>query len=333
MNRPAKALFACALMATASCAEKHTTAPRAVEYGTHWRKIAEFGSAVFDGKLWVIGGWQLGGGFQSDCYSSVNGLTWSTQANGGLGAASIQFPVFVHDAGAGSELWAATPGQVLHSTDGQQWTLAADVSATMGQRLGQLGLSFDPDGAGGNPASMFLIAGSDGSTTHYADVWSSATGGNWTRLTPSAPFGPRWNAAAVVFKNRIWVIGGASSGYAPAGYKDDAWSSANGTDWTLETAHTGFTPRMLHSAFVYGTKIWVVGGRATPDGAAVTFEHDVWNSSDGIVWTRVTGAAAFAPRMGHACLVHDDGTGPRIWLIGGYDDTTDSLGAEVWRAE
>jgi hypothetical protein len=341
MNRSGKILLACLVLATASCGGKHPSVPNVPAYGTSWRKVADvaafrrysFGSAVFGGKLWVLGGWHIGGGIQSDCFSSADGVTWSTRANSGLGNASMEFPVFVHDAGTGEELWAASGGQVLRSTDGQQWTMAADVSTTMGYRRGQLGVSFDPDGAGGNPASMFLIAGSDGSSAYYSDVWGSTTGTTWTMLPQSAPFTPRWGGAAVVFENRIWIIGGAAHGYSPDSYKNDVWSSPNGSDWTLMTANAGFSPRMFHSAVVFGGRIWVIGGRGTRDGLTVTFEHDVWNSADGVLWTRVTDAPPFAPRMGHACLVHDAGSGPRIWLIGGYDGATDSLGAEVWRAE
>jgi hypothetical protein len=42
----------------------------------------------------------------------------------------------------------------------------------------------------------------------YSDVWSSADGVKWMRVTPAAGWWPRCNFSVVVFNDRIWVLGG-----------------------------------------------------------------------------------------------------------------------------
>ena len=63
---------------------------------------------------------------------------------------------------------------------------------------------------------------------------------------------------------------------------------------------------------------------------------DVWNSTDGINWNLVTPNAAFGPRFGQTTVVFDDGTGPKMWLIGGdvngmsVNDIWDSADGITW---
>jgi len=68
--------------------------------------------------------------------------------------------------------------------------------------------------------------------------------------------------------------------------------------------------------------MWIIGGW---DGA--TYYNDVWNSVDGVTWIPVT-TAPFSPRYTHGAVVFDAGSGPRMWVIGGYDGT--SYFNDVW---
>lgn len=53
--------------------------------------------------------------------------------------------------------------------------------------------------------------------------------------------------------------------------------------------------------------MWVIGGRDSP------VYNDVWSSSDGIIWTQATAAAAFSARYLHSSVVFDN----KMWVIGG----------------
>jgi hypothetical protein len=77
---------------------------------------------------------------------------------------------------------------------------------------------------------------------------------------------------------------------------------------------------VLHYTVAFKGRIWVMGGQTLPQyaPAAPAFYNDVWNTADGVAWTRVATNSPWAPRgMIGGCAVFRD----RIWLLGGgtYD--------------
>ncbi|MRG43793.1 hypothetical protein GFS24_01640 [Chitinophaga sp. SYP-B3965] len=139
-------------------------------------------------------------------------------------------------------------------------------------------------------------------------VWSSSDGLTWTASSPAVAT-DRWSARerinAVVFKEKLWVIGG--NGYPSFGNANsygtafnDVWNTEDGNAWTQITAAAQFPPRRNPAVFVYKEKIWVVGGL---DNGNV-YKNDIWNSADGITWTQVTQVNAAPLRQGHQIVVH-----------------------------
>ena len=79
----------------------------------------------------------------------------------------------------------------------------------------------------------------------------------------STPAGrPRIAAGAVVFKDKMWILGGTEDYYFgdEKSLKNDVWSSADGKEWKQETANAGWSPRAYHQAVVLDDKIYVFGG-------------------------------------------------------------------------
>lgn len=168
---------------------------------------------------------------------------------------------------------------IWSSADGKAWRLETDM-ATCLPRYGHTVVEFN--------GRLWLIGGSapiGGSIfKSQSDVWSSFDGVNWTRVKDSAGFNPRENHTAVVFNNKIWIMGGEDTRKV-AKSLGDVWSSADGSTWTLANA-TAFSPRVYHKSVVFNGKIWVVGG----------FEHsDILSSEDGITWTNNAIAQPFYP--------------------------------------
>ena len=91
---------------------------------------------------------------------------------------------------------------------------------------------------------------------HYEahhDVWSSADGSEWRRETAAAPWSPRLWFSSVVYRNRMWVLGGWSDN--PSRNWGDSWYSADGRNWReLKTEHI-WKARHEHSALVFHDKI------------------------------------------------------------------------------
>jgi len=135
------------------------------------------------------------------------------------------------------------------------------------------------------------------------DVWYSSDGTNWTQAVSSAPWSSRRNHTAVVYDEKIWILGG----YGNKKNLNDVWYSSNGIDWTQATSSAPWSKRSSHSSVVFNNQMWLVGGWS---GWGKN-NNDVWYSTDGINWKE--SSASWEPRWGHTSTVHDN----KIWVMGG----------------
>jgi hypothetical protein len=158
------------------------------------------------------------------------------------------------------------------------------------------------------------------------EVWSSTDGLTWELVTKQAGWSPRLAAGAVVFKGRLWVLGGTEDYYFgdDNSLKNDVWSSADGNRWTREVEHAPWPPRAYLAAVVHDGKIWVLGG-----GNYVPIYHaqnDVWSSSDGVHWELAAEHAPWAPRLWFSGVVYRD----RMWVLGGWSNNPPRNWGDVW---
>ena len=131
----------------------------------------------------------------------------------------------------------------------------------------------------------------------YNDVWNTIDGRRWTQvrpntLTATGVWEGRHCGGYVVFKEKMWIVGGDP---LLKHYQNDVWSSEDGAVWQQVTANAPWGQRNLHVTMVHDGKIWVMGGQTVPQfvpDVPEAFYNDVWNSADGVKWTRVTSHAA-----------------------------------------
>ncbi len=262
-------------------------------------------SAVFDNRMWVLGG----AGYQSDVWSSPDGVTWTleTSAPGWDGRqhhTAVAFNNRLWVMGGQGTAPPAGPGHlndVWSSPDGITWTLETGAAAWVPRAL-HTSTVFDN--------RLWVIGGEDGaSMIDLSDVWSSPDGVVWTKETDSAPWGPRRSHATTVFANQLWVLGGLASGFGGAP-KGDAWSSSDGINWLLATSSAA-GGRAGHTAFSYLGFIWMAGGNGSSP-AEIKHHNDLWYSVDGVNWT-LEGAGPWSERQHHTSEVF----GGRPWILGG----------------
>ena len=154
----------------------------------------------------------------------------------------------------------------------------------------------------------------------FSTVKSGKTKPSWKQESQDFVWLDRDEHTSVVFKNKIWVLGGDDG--------DDVWSSSDGKTWTQETDDAGWSGREGHTSVVFKNKIWVLGG---DDGSG---KNDVWSSSDGKTWTEETDDAGWSGREGHTSVVFKN----KIWVLGGDDgsdknDVWSSSDGKTWTQE
>jgi hypothetical protein len=164
---------------------------------------------------------------------------------------------------------------------------------------------------------LWVIAGRDGVLEDpfdgrlARDVWSSADGNTWVKVTDNAAFGERSHHAVVEFQGKMWLVGGSNYNQQTTfdEFLTDVWSSTDGKNWTLETNDAGFPQRRHHALVVYDNKMWVIGGTATD----FTGLNDVWYTENGTDWVEATSDAGF-PGQNYPRVVSFNG---QLMLIGG----------------
>lgn len=253
------------------------------------------GALVFRGKMWLLGGWNPGD--------------------------KKYFPKICNN-----EVWSRGDGA---------WTLVKPNTF--------LDSSFDPtsDWEGRHTAGYAVfgdrmwIIGGDANQGHYQDdVWNSADGKTWTRLNPGkkVPWGPRVLHYTLVFRDRIWVIGGQTMpAFAPAKevFYRDLWKTANGILWErVVPREPCWSPRgMIGGSVVFKDRMWILGGGTydTPTTPRRNFYNDVWSSADGVTWKRHLESAPWKARQYHDVAVFDG----RMWVLEGWNKSNRN---DVWHS-
>jgi len=153
-------------------------------------------------------------------------------------------------------------------------------------------------------------------------VASSEADYSWTLVANNnAAFPGGDGRGALIFNNKMWLLGGwnpADTTNYPRVTSNDIWSSSDGLTWVLEKANTydaNWDPAVdwegRHTAgyAVYGGALWVLGGDANQGH----YQNDVWNSLNGVDWTKIDDHVPWDDRVLHYTVTFDD----KIWVMGG----------------
>lgn len=229
---------------------------------------------AFDDKMWLMGGWYNGRlpghSASNEVWSSRDGISWQRTT----GAASWTPRLAAGLAEHRGRMWIlggtenyyfgderSLKNDVWSSADGKSWKLETSAAAWSPRAYHQAVVLND---------KIYVLGGGNYVPVHKAhnDVWSSSDGVSWTRETEAAPWAPRLWFSAVVYRGRMWVLGGWSKDHDNFG---DVWHSADGKTWQRLETKTCWKARHEHSAFVFQDKLWVAGGHARP------LSNEVWS--------------------------------------------------------
>jgi hypothetical protein len=272
-----------------------------------WPGRMLFASAVFHDSMWVLGGWQglLGPHYVlNDVWCSADGANWvqkpdakwSIRTNHRAVATEEYLWVLGGGASGGHEY-----NDVWRSTNGTEWDRVCK-HAGWCDRWNHTALAYKD--------KVWVLGGRFGYGKKYTalnDVWYSADGKHWICATDSAAWFPRASHASVVFKGKMWVLGGYNA-FADS-LMNDVWYSTNGRTWTCATPSAPWSARDGLSVAVLRDTMWLCGGWPLEE-----FANDVWYSTDGVNWELATESADWSPRTYHEGLATTD----RIWVMGGW---------------
>jgi len=334
----------------------------ATQDGNIWTKYsnAEFsprnrhGVAVFQDKLWIIGGYDVEVGNLSDIWSSPDGINWTRHTNSAPFGEKGGHELLVYNnqlwlmAGEGADYRASN--DVWTSEDGINWTQVTAAAAfpeytymrtvvfnnkmmiiggaglnreiwssTDGETWTQEGTG-NFDGRNGHEVvalnnKLWLLGGNDSSLDWVETVWQSDDGIQWVQVPQQNSMVGRSFFGMSAFKGRLWIIGGMGQGFSRLG---DVRSSADGGTWNIHELGADMPGRVNHQVISFNERLWVIGGWTN------TGDNSVWSSEDGLQWREETASAEFTRRDNPQVIVHDD----KLWLIGGSAYRND-----VWSSE
>ncbi len=271
----------------------------------------------FQGKLFLLGGWNQyagdrtdlagtgTGSFESEVCSEVwcsdDGGSWYLAATAPWSGRHMHGAV-VHD----GHIWVigaenGTPDDVWKSKDGEHWQLVAS-TVPWPERGNQLVTVFDGSiwvmggQAGAAGQSNFVADFKAGKPFPVAppplcDVWRTKDGMRWELMTDDAPWAPRGmitgaNGGVPVLDGRMWILGG--------GYVGTGGTTLSTLRYDLEQQ-----PRLE-------TRL---------------FHNDVWSSADGREWIChiADGMAPWPARSYHDTAAWDG----KLWVLGGHRGVAD----------
>ena len=252
--------------------------------GKNWTCVTEVapweysdlpGSLVFKKQMWMLGGRKVPGtACSNEVWSTKDGADWrlvnaSAPWRKRLGASSVVFKNRMWIMGGTENFYQNNDSTLMNdvwsSADGVNWRLETD-NAPWSKRAHGQAVVFD--------GKIWMMGGGHRAPKAIPtnDVWCSSDGVNWEQVTGSAPWRPRLWFSTLVYRDRMWVIGGWSS--EKEGNCSDVWYSKDGKNWTELKSDVIWSKRHEHAAFVFRDKIWVAGG-ATGDNHLL--DSQVWS--------------------------------------------------------
>jgi hypothetical protein len=196
--------------------------------------------------------------FRPEIYKTTGFKTWdtlSTQSN-------LPHRFFYHPFVFNHKIWiiggedqAKTYSDIWNSDNGVVWVKQKENSA-FGKRSNSQIVNLN--------GKLFLLNN---------DVWSSDDAIHWQKETDEIVKGIEiFGYAAVVFDNKIWLLGCNRNGQ----FTSQVLVSADGKNWQGQTAP--WTPRGGIAAAVYKNKIYITGGKygGTANRPDFIYSNDVW---------------------------------------------------------
>jgi hypothetical protein len=212
-------------------------------------------------------------------------------------AIGYNYPVFIMD----GKMLALNNGGWF-SADGKNWTKT---------ELPKSGLNSAYQKFVQFKGAIYALGEMEGNYLNFklaSKITRTRDGKTWETVAEKSNLPNRIFYGAVVFQDKIWLIGG----FDGKKYYNDVWNSADGVNWTRTTEKTAWSERIVSKIVVFKDRMWIIGGgvidgekELNPNSAS-----EIWSSGNGQDWkkhtTNTTNKIAGTP------VVFDN----KLWLVG-----------------
>lgn len=207
------------------------------------------------------------------------------------------YPVFI----VNDEMLALNQGGWL-SKDGKTWTKTALPESGLNSAY-QKYVQFN--------GAIYALGAMQGNYLNFTintKIIRTKDGRTWKTVAEKSNLPTRVFYGAVVFKNKIWLIGG----FDGKKYHNDVWNSADGVNWTRVAEKTAWSARTVGTVVLFKNRLWIFGGGVIDGEKEINpaSHKEVWSSENGVNWTQVEMKTERAG--GGTAIVFDD----KLWFVG-----------------
>lgn len=136
---------------------------------------------------------------------------------------------------------------------------------------------------------------------HPEGNWFSVNGTDWTKSTLTNSINNLAFLKYVYFNNAVYGLGHFEGNIERFQFKPEIYRTTDLIHWDTIAKNSNLPNRFFYHPFVFENKIWIIGGQDKNTQYA-----DVWNSPDGINWTKQKDSLPFGKRI-HSKVINFNG--------------------------